>query len=453
MQSLVGAEIAPEQLAIHIRKLQEEWRTLHRGAGEEDSEEEERFKTLANKAYEPCKAHFAAKAAQRAENRAHREALLVRLADYTTTLTGEAPNWRRVIPTLIEARREWRQYAPVDQDIAEALQARFKAATDGISALLDAETARNVDARRALIADAQALLQLEDVRQAIDGAKALQRSWKNIGMVPREQDNPLWEEFRGHCNAVFARSAAEAAAYDAALTAAATRAAELISEVESIAALTGEALRDGMRRGEELQQEFEQLDLPRAQARELRQRFGRAADRCQDALQADRARIQHTAWATLLQAAGAIRAYGHARHTGADEAALTSMSAEIAAQLQALEGAPKSARSTLDRHWQQVQSQQDAASLAANEAQLRLLCIRAELAFELETPEEDADKRREYQMQRLLQSRNLGADFEPVSLEDLTLEWLTVGAVDPALEAGLRERFERCRRAIRRARD
>jgi hypothetical protein len=31
MQSLVGAEIAPEQLAMHIRKLQEEWRTLHRG--------------------------------------------------------------------------------------------------------------------------------------------------------------------------------------------------------------------------------------------------------------------------------------------------------------------------------------------------------------------------------------------------------------------------------------
>ena len=121
MQSLVGAEISPEQLAIHIRKLQEEWRTLHRGAGEDDSEEEERFKALANKAYEPCKVHFAAKAAQRAENRAHREALLTRLAEYTTTLTGDSPNWRRVIQTLVEARREWRQYAPVDQDIAEAL--------------------------------------------------------------------------------------------------------------------------------------------------------------------------------------------------------------------------------------------------------------------------------------------------------------------------------------------
>ncbi len=223
-------------------------------------------------------------------------------------------------------------------------------------------------------------------------------------------------------------------------------------EVESIATLTGEALREGMRRGESLQQEFEALDLPRAQARDLRQRFGRAADRCQDALQADRERAQHSAWATLLTVAGDIRAYGHARGNGADEAALAARAADIAALLDTLQSAPKSAKTTLARHWLQVQSNADAGSCESHEARLRLLCIRAELASDMETPAEDVEKRREYQMQRLLQSRNLGADFEPVSLEDLTLEWLTVGAVDPAVEAGLRERFERCKMAARRSR-
>ena len=58
----------------------------------------------------------------------------------------------------------------------------------------------------------------------IDGAKALQREWKTVGIVPRDQDNALWEEFRGHCNAVFERSANEAAAFAEALAAAAARA-------------------------------------------------------------------------------------------------------------------------------------------------------------------------------------------------------------------------------------
>ena len=76
-----------------------------------------------------------------------------------------------------------------------------------------------------------------------------------------------------------------------------------------------------------------------------------------------------------------------------------------------------------------------------------MICIRAELATDSDTPAEDQERRREYQMQRLLQSRNLGADAEPVNFEDLALEWFSVGAIDPAAEDALRQRFERCREA------
>jgi hypothetical protein len=48
-------------------------------------------------------------------------------------------------------------------------------------------------------------------------------------------------------------------------------------------------------------------------------------------------------------------------------------------------------------------------------------------------------------MQRLLQSRNLGADAEPVNFEDLALEWFAVGAIDPSAEEALRRRFEKYR--------
>lgn len=447
MQSLVGAEIAPEQLAMHIRKLQDEWRTLHRGAGDDEPAEEEKFKELANRAYEPCKVHFAAKAAQRAENREKREAMLMRLAEFATTLDAEAPNWRRVIPTLIEARREWRQYAPVDQEIAEALQAQFKAAMDGISAKFEAECARNVEAKRALIESAAALLQVSDVREAIDGAKSLQRAWKTIGIVPREQDNPLWEEFRGHCNAVFERSAAEAAAFEAALSAAATRAGEIIAEIERVAELTAADLREGLKSLEALQAEFETLDFPRAQARDLYQRLQRGLDRTQEAQHRDRAQAVTRAWADLFETAAAIRRYDWTRRQESNDETLSPLKEAVSERLATLGAAPKYARSALERLWQAVGSASADSDPTANEVSLRMICIRAELATDIATPEADQERRREYQMQRLLQSRNLGADVEPLNFEDLALEWFAVGAIDPAAEEALRQRFERCREA------
>ena len=447
MQSLVGAEIAPEQLAMHIRKLQDEWRTLHRGAGDDEPTEEEKFKELANRAYEPCKVHFAAKAAQRAENREKREAMLVRLGEFAASLDADAPNWRRVIPTLIEARREWRQYAPVDQDIAEALQAQFKAVMDGISGRFEAECARNVDAKRALIDRAAALLQVSDVREAIDGAKSLQRAWKTIGIVPREQDNPLWEEFRGHCNAVFERSAAEAAAFEAALTSAATRAGEIITEIERVAGLTGAELRDGLKTLEALQAEFETLDFPRAQARDLYHRLQRGLDHAQDALHRDRAQAVTRAWADLFETAAAIRRYDWTRREDTSEETLSPLKEAVSERLAALAAAPKYARTALERQWQTISSAATDSDPMANEATLRMICIRAELATDSATPEADQERRREYQMQRLLQSRNLGADAEPVNLDDLALEWFSVGAIEPSAENALRQRFERCREA------
>jgi len=451
MQSLVGAEIAPEQLALHIRKLQDEWRTLHRGAGEDDPAEEARFKEVANQAYEPCKVHFAAKAAQRAENREKREAILAVLAEFAATLDGEAPQWRRCIPTLVEARRQWRQYAPVDQEIAEALQARFKAALEQISSTLDAEQTRNVAAKRALIERAAGLLTLEDVRQAIDGAKALQREWKTIGIVPREQDNALWEEFRGHCNAVFERSANEAAAFQAALSVAAERATALIAELETIAALEGEPLREALKGLEGLQQEFATLDLPRQQSRDLSQQFYRMIERCHDALQHDRARAVLKAWSDLYDAAAHIRAYGYAEHSGESAEQLETRRTAVQASLAGLNAAPKFARSALDRQWLKVQSGLGSVDTAANEAALRMVCIRAEIAFDLETPAEDQELRREYQMKRLVESTNLGNDAEPVSMDDLALEWFSVGPVAAAVEQALSTRFAACReRASRR---
>ena len=442
IQSLIGAEISPEELAHQIRRLQDEWRTLNRGAGDEDIAEAALFRDAAKRAYEPCKQHFARQAAVRQANQERRESIIGRLSAYAATLEGDTADWRHVAQTIVEARREWREYAPVDNAVAPILQERLRDALGDLQRRLDAEYARNVAAKLDLIERARQLLNLPDTRQAIEGAKRLQMSWRTVGPVPREQSNALWDEFRGHCDAVFQRSAHEAAAYGAALDANQARARALCEELDGIATLTGEALRSASQTLDDRRAEFDALELPRQSARELRQRFVRASARCVDAIRHERAAAVRRAATALFDAASAIRAYALAqlRSDGVDTARLAATAA-----VAALAGAPKAVRTVLEQQFSKVAAGDFAGDLSANESQLRLLCVRAELATDITTPESDLGLRRDYQMRRLLDSKGLGADIALADLDELALEWFAVGPVDPSVDAALRVRFDRCR--------
>jgi hypothetical protein len=280
MQSLVGAEMSPEELARQIRGLRDEWRTLHRGAGDDPSPEWQQFDEAAERAYEPCREHFARQAEQRKENQARREALLERLAAFAAEQAGEQPDWHTIRVALVESRKEWQQYAPVDQAVIKPLQARFHALLDDLQARLDGEYARNVQAKRDIIARAAQLLTVTDTRQAIEETRGLQHTWKTVGIVPRHVDHALWEEFRRHCDAVFQRSSQEFAAHGVALEGNQAQAVALCEELERIAGLTGEPLLAAAKQLDELRNQFDSLDLPRPAARDLRQRARQANDRC-----------------------------------------------------------------------------------------------------------------------------------------------------------------------------
>ncbi len=447
MQSLVGADLAPEALAQQIRRLRDEWRTLNRGAGEDPSDELQLFQAAADRAYEPCREHFARQADLRKENQERREALLERLTAFAAEQAGEHPNWRAINQAIVESRREWRQYAPVDQAIAKPLQARFHAVVDELQGRLDAEYARNVQAKRDLIARTAELLNLEDTRKAIDETKNLQRTWKSVGIVPWNLDNVLWDEFRQQCDAVFQRSSQEAAAYAVTLEANHAQATAVCEELERIAGLTDESLLSAVPQLDELCAKFESLDLPRASARALQQRFSHATDRCAEAVRRHRATAARRGWTDGIAAAARVRAYALATVQGRSPTECEALRAAASAALADLAHAPKAMRSILEQRLAAVAAGAVNPDVAANEAALRLLCIRAELISGASTPPEDLELRREYQMRRLVESMGQGERITPAALDDLALEWIAIGPVEPAVHDALLARFERCRAA------
>jgi hypothetical protein len=448
IESLIESTLEPPVLARQIRELQQQWRTLHKGAGEDFALERERFRELAQRAYEPCRLYFAAQAESRAANLLRREELLQRLHAFSTRQTTPDPDWRLILQVLAEARREWRQYFPVEREAARSTQARFDALAGALQDRLNAEYARNVTAKRALIERAGRLLELPDTRKAIDEVKELQSAWKTIGLVARDVAETLWEEFRLHCDAVFRRREEESVAWLAGLEANRSKALALCEDVERISGLTGTELLAGVRQLEDLRTGFEGLELPRAGARELRNRFERALERCLDALAAQRARDAQRVWSEVFAVADRIRALALATVRSADSEARGALRQQAEAAFTSVSEWPKGARALLERSLELAAAGTVSADIAANEEALRVLCVRAEILAEVPSALEDQTLRREQQMQRLLRSMGQGTVRVADQLEELFAEWIVVGPTEEATWERLLERLTAVRAGV-----
>lgn len=442
MESLVGAELEPLELADRIKSLQEEWRSLSKGAGENTEADWQRFHEAAQKAYQPCSEYFAAQALVRTENLQRREAVLARLTAFEAGHDWERPDWRAVIKTLRDTKQEWHQHSPVDRKAGKQQQEAFTAVSKSLQGRLDAEYARNVKQKDSLIERAQALLASDDSRKAIEAIKDLQQQWKTVGPVPREADQRLWETFRQHCDAVFQKRQQESASYTAGLESNKAQAIALCEQVEQIAAFEGPELQERAAGLGELRTAFEALgEFPRAETRELQRRFEKGLERCDAALARQRARDAQGSWNHLFEAADHVRAYRLAVARKLDAAQVDSLKQAAESYIGLIQRWPKGGLQAL----KQALAREGSDDLAANEAALRVLCIRAEILSDTPTPPEDQALRREYQLQRLVQNMGQGGGADEASLDSLAIEWVGAAPVEAAVYQPLLQRFQGCR--------
>lgn len=446
MQSLVGVTLNPQALADRIKSLQDEWRTLSKGAGENVEADWQRFHAAAQQAYQPCSEYFAAQALVREENLRRREALIARLTTFESGHNWEQPDWQALIKTLRDTKEEWRRHSQVDRQAGKPQQERFAALTASLKGRLDAEHASNQKQKESLIERARQLLASDDGRKAIDAIKELQQQWQAVGPVPREVDQRLWGEFRQQADAVFQKRQQESAAYTAGLENNKTQAIALCEQLEQIAALEGPELLGRAAARVELRSAFDALsEFPRADARELRNRFGRGLDRLEKSMVRQKARDAERGWNDLFEAANHVRAYRLALARSLDTEQLDALKAAAETCMAAVPHWPKRGLETLKLGLKQELARERSADLAAHEAALRTLCIRAEILTDQPTPPEDQALRRDYQLQRLVQSMGQGVRADEAHLDTLAIEWAGVGPVEEAAYQPLLQRFRRCR--------
>ena len=215
MQALIGCGEDADTVAARIKALQKEWKQLGPLSPRRDQELWREFRAAADEAWAPCKETFEARADARKQVYRQRMELVAQLRDYESKIAwpdlenpdpeAPAPDWKMVRKTLNAARKAFAELTPVDRKHERKSHKALDKVCNRIYAHLEHEYNRNIERKKALIEEAKTLVVAEDLRQAIDRAKTIQRQWKEIGLTPQRMDRPLWKEFRKTCDAIFAR--------------------------------------------------------------------------------------------------------------------------------------------------------------------------------------------------------------------------------------------------------
>ncbi len=444
MEALAGAQEEPAELAEHIRALRQEWRTINKGIASDSPEDAERFEKAYAVAYQPCKVYFAEQAAVRREHLEARKQVLARLQAFVASQDEQNFDHRLVLQVLREAPQEWRSHGPVDREASRPVEREFFQSLDRLRGLLNAWYERNAAEKRALITQAQHLSTIEDTNESIEGVRRLQALWKDTGPVSRDQSQALWDEFRGVCDAVYQRREQAYAQYSATLESARTQAVALCEQVEQACAVTATERVAAHAKIREWHAAFDEIgELPRADARNLRNRFERAVSTYEAGLAQQDLRDAEDAESNLFEAGRRVLAYERAVMQDAPAAERETLRHAVDSFIEGVRRWPKGGLQAL----KQALTRADSAVAdgdEAREAALRLLCIRGEILASMPTPPEDEERRRDYQMRLLMANMGQGVHRDDQDWDALRLEWIGIGAAVPEVHADLEARFRRC---------
>ncbi|TYL50768.1 DUF349 domain-containing protein [Agromyces mariniharenae] len=155
-----------------------------------------RFRTARSTIEQHRKAFFAELDAAHRDVRARKQQLIERAEALAPRGADAVGDYRALLD-------EWKQAGRAGKKVDDALWAKFKAAGDvlfqakaEIDAQEDEAYRANLTEKLALLEEAEKLLTETDPKQARTALNRIQRSWDDIGRVPRDQVRPVEDRLR-----------------------------------------------------------------------------------------------------------------------------------------------------------------------------------------------------------------------------------------------------------------
>lgn len=111
-----------------------------------------------------------------------------------------------------ELQREWKNSGPVPSTHAKEIWASYHAIMDRFYdhrniyfELKELDRKKNLEAKRELVAKAERLLSEKTIAAAVRELNDLHNDFKHIGPVPKEEQEGLWQQFKGASDRVYAK--------------------------------------------------------------------------------------------------------------------------------------------------------------------------------------------------------------------------------------------------------
>jgi len=454
MERLVEADLSLEALSERLHSLHRDWKGLEKSGPHASQAIWDRFHRASQTVKERCRPFLEAQAAEREANRAARESVCDQIEDFLAKVDWERVDWKRVLRAERETRQAWAAIGPVQPRDRKALEGRFRHALKQLDRRLDGERKRNQAMKHELIRKIEALVDEPDLEAAIGQTKALQREWHTTVPARHKEENKLWQTFREASDRIFERRAALHRAHAHQLDENLAAREAICMEALSLAETEDDPRRlaDGLHRFEERWDDAQSLPVPRQAASHLNQRWRDARSALRQRWRA-REETERRGALDLLrrQAELCERLELHLLGEGGEP-----LSPEAAAE--AWQGLPEQRDTEVqeaiaERFSSALAAARDPAQLEslrqryqANAARLARLCLQLEILAGVDTPQELAQERLEFQVARLTERMVEGEEDPLQGSQRLLKEWYLCGPAPrtPSLIA----RFERIRQAL-----
>lgn len=448
-RQLVDAKIDIDERVRVLKNLRARWKALG-GGGPKTRRLWETFDAACSAAHEPVKQDRKDQALQREQHLEVRSGLCADLERLASDTDWSAPNWRAVDRGLSEAKRQWRTAGAIPRNKWNALRERFDRAVAGVEQHLSKERRHNFLQRQALVKEAQALANHEDIRQAVAEARRLREGWQVTAHSARKDEQALWKTFNAALDDVFNRDRAARNEFKAGLKEQRQQAETLCAELEGLtraAELDIHAMRAELSR---LSAAFGQLGaLPREARRDLENRFRKAGDKLQERIAV--AELAHAQQALLdYQSLHDIceQAEAMVQNTLPDKE--TTAMLEATWQARPKPRAHKDLMEALERRFANAiatmagsEPAPDKQTLDRNAAVRSEICLDLEILRKQESPPDCHHERMQRQV-ALLEEAMKGAD-EPQErhMRRLQIDYLRQGPVAGNMQQVFAERFGR----------
>ena len=193
-----------------LQLLHQEWKELGPVAKELREDIWNRFKEASTIVRKRHQEFFEARKAREEENLQKKTELCEQVEAIGTDGLHTFADWDAKTKQIIELQATWKTIGFAPQKMNTQIFERFRAACDKFFTqkaeyfrTVKDELNANLQKKRALVEQAEALKDSTEWKQTSDALIELQKQWKSIGAVPRKVSDELWKRFVGACDHFF----------------------------------------------------------------------------------------------------------------------------------------------------------------------------------------------------------------------------------------------------------